>query len=572
MDKHTTTTGRAVNINAADAKALCTLPGVGRSLAQAIISDREARGVYTRPDDLRRVPGIGTKTWARIASLICVGGAQGGEVEDVKRAPSADEVQALDDVASVWAEDEEVLPPGPGLSWTRGQVEAIKAIRHHMRTRRGEIFTLKGYAGTGKTTLLKEALRPLAAPTMLAPTAKAVALLEAAASTLGGEAMTLHRWLGYDHTFDEETGKEVFIRKDRPSEYDPDPAQPVVIDEVSMVGSEMWAQIKAEVARFGLMCVAMGDPLQLPPIGEDASPAWAEASGVELTEVMRSSGILTRVVLAVREHIQSEAPPVILRSASDGSGAVEVIESSAALLDDYIARIKGGRDAMLVAWTNEVVRWTNARVRAAIVGEDTAPFVAGEVLVITKPYQLPGSAARGVRLPTETRVRVMAAERTRHPRWGEACWALRVSVLGFESAHFKAPEPAANDDEDDGLGLVNTAPMHLIYALDEEQERAHKRRRKQLEEAWQSAKQRYGTRHPLTLEAFRQRCAYMKAYAKQRPGYATTVHKSQGSTWAEVYVVQNNILLNRRIFERNRMLYVAYSRAARRLVVKGGVL
>lgn len=564
------------NINTADAKTLRRLPGVGQALAQAILSDRSARGAYARAEELRRVPGVGSKVWARLAPLVVVEGEVVGVVENVRRArsggaaPTAAEMECLAAVEAVWADDqaEDIEPPGPGLAWTSGQVAAIKAIREHMRSGRGEIFVIRGYAGTGKTTLLKEALRPMAAPAMLAPNAKAAALLEATATELGGEAMTLHRWLGYEHSFDEETGKEVFIKRDRPSEYDPDPRHPVVIDEVSMVGSEMWAQIKTEVARFGLMCVAMGDPLQLPPIGEESSPAFSEASGVELTEVMRSSGILTRVVLAVRERVQSEAPPVILRSASDASGSVEVIDSSNEMLEDYIERIKVGSDAMLVAWTNHVVRWVNGRVRGAIVGDCTAPFVAGEVIIITKPYQLPGAAARGVRLPTETRVRVMAAEPARHPRWGEDCWALRVQVLGFESAHF-AP-PAARDD--DAECLVNTSPLHLIYALDDDQEVLVKRRRKQMEEEWRSAKAKYGTSHPTTREAFGKRNGYLKAYAKQRPGYATTVHKSQGSTWAEVYVVQNNILLNGRVFERNRMLYVAYSRAARRLVVKGGVL
>ncbi len=63
--------------------------------------------------------------------------------------------------------------------------------------------------------------------------------------------------------------------------------------------------------------------------------------------------------------------------------------------------------------------------------------------------------------------------------------------------------------------------------------------------------------------------AYRGAYLRARPGYATTVHKSQGSTWSDVYVLQSDICRNDKPFERNRLLYVAYSRAARRLVVYG---
>jgi len=61
-----------VNINTADAAALDTLPGVGPSTAQKIISDREANGPFASPEDLGRVSGIGPKRLEQLAELICV--------------------------------------------------------------------------------------------------------------------------------------------------------------------------------------------------------------------------------------------------------------------------------------------------------------------------------------------------------------------------------------------------------------------------------------------------------------------------------------------------------------------
>jgi len=59
-----------LNINAAGAEALQALPGIGPALAARIVADREARGPFRTPEDLRRVPGIGPKRWERIRPLV----------------------------------------------------------------------------------------------------------------------------------------------------------------------------------------------------------------------------------------------------------------------------------------------------------------------------------------------------------------------------------------------------------------------------------------------------------------------------------------------------------------------
>jgi competence protein ComEA len=54
--------GGAVDINAADAVALEALPGVGPSIAQAIVEWRETNGPFASVDELEDVPGIGPAT------------------------------------------------------------------------------------------------------------------------------------------------------------------------------------------------------------------------------------------------------------------------------------------------------------------------------------------------------------------------------------------------------------------------------------------------------------------------------------------------------------------------------
>jgi competence protein ComEA len=62
-----------VNLNMADKKALDTLPGIGESLAEAIIAYRTENGAFQTTADLMRVSGIGAKTYEGLKDLITVG-------------------------------------------------------------------------------------------------------------------------------------------------------------------------------------------------------------------------------------------------------------------------------------------------------------------------------------------------------------------------------------------------------------------------------------------------------------------------------------------------------------------
>ena len=59
-----------LDLNTADAAALQALPGVGPTLAERIVADRDAHGPFRAPEDLLRVPGIGPKRWERIRPLV----------------------------------------------------------------------------------------------------------------------------------------------------------------------------------------------------------------------------------------------------------------------------------------------------------------------------------------------------------------------------------------------------------------------------------------------------------------------------------------------------------------------
>lgn len=65
-----------VDINAADKQLLCTLPGVGESRAESIISYREKTGGFKRIEDIMKVEGIKEGMFSKMKDKICVRGVR----------------------------------------------------------------------------------------------------------------------------------------------------------------------------------------------------------------------------------------------------------------------------------------------------------------------------------------------------------------------------------------------------------------------------------------------------------------------------------------------------------------
>jgi competence protein ComEA len=66
-------TSKLVNINSAGLGELDTIPGVGPALAQRIIDFREQNGLFSSPEEIQNVSGIGPKTYEKMAGYITVG-------------------------------------------------------------------------------------------------------------------------------------------------------------------------------------------------------------------------------------------------------------------------------------------------------------------------------------------------------------------------------------------------------------------------------------------------------------------------------------------------------------------
>jgi competence protein ComEA len=64
--------GQRININTATVDALVALPGIGPTLAQRIVEYRQANGPFSRPEDIKKVKGIGDGIFSEIKDWITV--------------------------------------------------------------------------------------------------------------------------------------------------------------------------------------------------------------------------------------------------------------------------------------------------------------------------------------------------------------------------------------------------------------------------------------------------------------------------------------------------------------------
>jgi len=151
--------------------------------------------------------------------------------------------------------------------------------------------TLGGYAGTGKTTLIKSLVETLPGAKVMAFTGKAAHVLR----KKGVNASTIHSAI-YDLIRDEE-GKPVLdenrnLQWIRNENFD---AKYIIIDEASMVPEKIFE----DIGEYGIPTIFVGDHGQLPPVG-DAFNLMVEPD-ITLETIHRNAGEIARFANFLRE-------------------------------------------------------------------------------------------------------------------------------------------------------------------------------------------------------------------------------------------------------------------------------
>ena len=418
----------------------------------------------------------------------------------------------------------------PALEWNADQAEAIRKINAFIADEGAREIGIFGAAGTGKTSVVGFALANVRQRVAFcAPTHKAAGILASKAPPWI-PCYTVHKILGCKKRYDEENGEILFLPD--PSSSLIDQYDVIVIDECSMIGETIHGWIIEAAARTGVKIVWLGDPYQLPPVKDGLkAPAFGVKRYHELTVIMRHTGIIQTLCDEVREAIIARTPaPVVTRDrvGYDGHGEIKRYPNSeegiAAFLGYYM---EDPKTAKALAFKNDDVDFLNGYLRRMIYGDEAdTPFLVGERLVLVDTYESP--TVGGV-YHSGAELTLHEAEQTIEK--GLKCWRLQVETdygAEFEAFAF-------------GSKAEHVAGARMIGRLR------------------QDGKDGLGWRPYFDA---------VETFARVRPGYATTIHKSQGSTYDRVFILQSELLTltwDRDLL--SRLLYVAFSRARREICV-----
>ena len=419
--------------------------------------------------------------------------------------------------------------------------------------------TLAGYAGTGKTTIIHALVSKLSRRLNIyvtAPTHKAVKVLSqriTAADDFMYETVTslstIHSLLGIKPKRTLPHEPETFIQNRKPQIQ---PKSLIIVDECSMIGVELYDLIVMAATNYSCKLLFTGDPKQLQPINERSiSQTFNVPDTFQLTDVLRHDGAILDLATKVRTTPRGGIPRIVARQGD--SSQVVTYSSLDFLTRSWLKQLADSpEDVIFLCWKNKTRRELNRMARQLLYGDDVPEFMAGDRLVMIEAYERGGQVV----LSNNQDIMVRDVE--------------PVVVKPIESAEYQYDAWL--------LHLHNAEPIHVLASHEIDRfTKDHKALASELSSQSKVSKVQYDKvlayykdkEHTNVLQAAAQVAGVKKRWATEYfPlkyffaqvdfGYAVTIHKSQGSTYKNVFI-HNDYYSSP---ERLQLLYVAVTRAS----------
>lgn len=392
-------------------------------------------------------------------------------------------------------------------------------------------YVLRGSAGTGKTYCVRELVNHIKGRIIYtAPTNKATKVLRESVTTddYKPECRTIYSLLGLRMEANGEV-KELKVPDDP---IDLSAYRLIIIDEGSMMNSQLTMHVEDTASNYALKVLILGDPAQLPPVGESTSPIWGFPLTSALTTVMRHDNSILELATRLRNQVDRIAPTIKLAPANDGKEGIWM-PGGAGFLTAIHKHALGGafskpNGSKVISWRNVEVDRFNKIIRNIIFPDVTDPWVVGDRVLFTGPARDLDDEPMA---STDDEGEITSVD----VEWSVAypefkLWRIATTL----------------DDNKPVIARVLHPDSQLAYVkkLDELSIEARANSRK-----WKAFWEFKETFHQLRL------------------AYAITAHRSQGSTYDTAFVNWQDILLNRNRQEAYRCLYVACTRPSRALVL-----
>ena len=453
---------------------------------------------------------------------------------------------------------------------TSEQDDALKMLSNFLLAPTSEtVFLLRGYAGTGKTSLVSALVRTLdklqQKCMLLAPTGRAAKVF---AAYSGHPAFTIHKKIYRQQSFSGETGD--FSVNDNLMKH-----TLFIVDEASMIANDGLSgsmfgtgRLLDDLVHFvysgdGCRLLLLGDTAQLPPVGEEQSPAlYADALrgyGLQvvekdLTQVVRQaqeSGILWNAT-RLRQLITADECWTLPKIRVSGFADIRVLPGDE-LIDklEECYRRDGQDETIVICRSNKRANIYNRGIRAQVLWRE-GELESGDMLMVAKNnYYWTELQQKGNRAAAPA-----AGERKTQDfiANGETVIVRRVrrerELYGFRFVDVTLSFPDYEGEE-----------MEVNLLLDTLHSDSPALPREEAERLFNSMLEDYAD-----IPLKRDRMAKMKQdpyynALQVKYAYAVTCHKAQGGQWRNVFLDQGYLSDEYLTPDYFRWLYTAFTRA-----------
>ena len=429
------------------------------------------------------------------------------------------------------------------------------------------VYILKGYAGTGKTSMISAYVNTLKQLNtnfvLLAPTGRAAKVL---AQYTGFHAHTAHRYI-YIFMTNKEGVTNITLSKNKLRN------SVFIIDEASMIGDNSQTtnnvfnrnSLLDDIIQFvfsqkGNKLILVGDTAQLPPVGITLSPALdlehlrhtysITPFDFEMKDVMRQSldsDILTSAT-SLRTKIEKQfLEPPYFNITSIPSDVINVEDAGTfgdLLMDSFTDNAEDS--GIIICRSNRQANLYNDQIRNRILMRESE-LEAGDLLMVVKNnyFWLDKDSKAGF-IANGDIIKITRYRKT------EELYGFRFADVDIQLTDY--PE----EKEMNVKLLLDTLATNAPGLLDKDNKR--------LFETVESEYMNYSNRRT-RLDKIKANPYYNALHIKF--SYAMTCHKTQGGQWENVFVDKGYIKDETPNIEYLRWLYTATTRATNNLYLIG---
>ena len=446
-----------------------------------------------------------------------------------------------------------------GFTPTPEQHHALDVFAAFMMDRDDHVvMILRGSAGTGKTTLAGAIVKAMTVlkqkMILLAPTGRAAKVFSLNA---GHAAYTIHRRIYRQKSAGDLSSFNLNDNLNRDTLF--------IIDEASMIANQGYGEsafgsgcLLDDLMQFvysGQNCrmLLVGDKAQLPPVGEDESPALMadvlHCYGMmvyecDLNQVLRqseASGILWNATM-IRQMITHEEMTQLPRIRFQGFADIQEVpggELIEALSDSY-SKV-GFDDTMVITRSNKRANIYNQGIRNMVLDREDE-LCRGDQLMIVKNNYFWTEGSKEIPFLANGDIAVVQRVRNVH------------ELYGFRFAEVTMQFPDYDDYELTAIVILDTLTSEAPALTHDQQEQLYNAVLEDYADISNKADRIKKLKSDRYYNALQIKFAY-----------AVTCHKAQGGQWSHVYLDQGYMTDDMLTPDYIHWLYTAFTRATEKL-------